>query len=58
MTFKTLYEIFKHSVENFSERIAFSMIDGEDVIVELGSRKIVAKTVLGEEVGILFLHAE
>ena len=31
MTFKTLYEIFKHSVEHFSERIAFSMIDGEDI---------------------------
>ena len=31
ITFNTLYEILKHSVEKFSKRIAFSMIGGEDV---------------------------
>ena len=31
MTFNTLYEIVKHSVEKFANRIAFSMIGGEDV---------------------------
>ena len=34
MTFNTLYEIVKHSVEKFSKRIAFSMIGGEDVTYE------------------------
>ncbi len=39
MTFNTIYEIFKHSVENFAERIAFSMIGGEDVSYkEVGER--------------------
>ncbi|MBR2976349.1 MAG: AMP-binding protein [Alistipes sp.] len=39
MTFNTLYEIFKHSVEKFSSRIAFSMIGGEDVSYkEVGER--------------------
>lgn len=39
MTFNTLYEIFKHSVEKFSARIAFSMIGGEDVSYkEVGER--------------------
>ena len=39
MTFNTLYEIVKHSVEKFSSRIAFSMIDGEDVSYkEVGER--------------------
>ena len=39
MIFNTLYEIVKHSVEKFSERIAFSMIDGEDVSYkEVGER--------------------
>ena len=39
MTFNTLYEIVKHSVEKFSSRIAFSMIGGEDVSYkEVGSR--------------------
>lgn len=34
MTFTTIYEIVKHSVEKFSKRIAFSMIGGEDVSYE------------------------
>ncbi len=39
MIFNTLYEIVKHSVEKFSERIAFTMIDGEDVSYkEVGER--------------------
>lgn len=39
MTFNTLYEIVKHSVEKFTERIAFSMIGGEDVSYkEVGER--------------------
>lgn len=39
MTFNTIYEIVKHSVENFAERIAFSMIGGEDVSYkEVGER--------------------
>ena len=39
MTFNTLYEIVKHSVEKFSSRIAFSMIGGEDVSYkEVGER--------------------
>ena len=39
MTFKTLYEVVKHSVEKFSKRIAFSMIGGEDVSYqEVGER--------------------
>lgn len=39
MTFNTLYEIVKHSVEKFSSRIAFSMIGGEDVSYkEVGKR--------------------
>ena len=39
MTFNTLYEIVKHSVEKFANRIAFSMIGGEDVSYkEVGER--------------------
>ena len=39
MTFKTLYEVVKHSVEKFSSRIAFTMIDNEDVTYkEVGER--------------------
>lgn len=39
MTFSTLYEIVKHSVEKFSSRIAFTMIGGEDVSYkEVGER--------------------
>ncbi|MBE6202581.1 MAG: long-chain fatty acid--CoA ligase [Rikenellaceae bacterium] len=39
MTFKTLYEVVKHSVEKFSSRIAFTMIDSEDVTYkEVGER--------------------
>ncbi|MBR2429197.1 MAG: AMP-binding protein [Alistipes sp.] len=39
MTFKTLYQVVKHSVEKFSSRIAFSMIDSEDVTYkEVGER--------------------
>ena len=39
MTFKTLYEVVKHSIEKFSSRIAFTMIDTEDVSYkEVGER--------------------
>ncbi len=39
MTFKTLYEVVKHSVEKFASRIAFTMIDTEDVSYrEVGER--------------------
>jgi long-chain acyl-CoA synthetase len=39
MTFNTLYEIVKHSVEKFANRIAFSMIGCEDVSYkEVGER--------------------
>ena len=39
MTFTTLYEIVKFSVEKFSSRIAFTMIDKEDVSYkEVGER--------------------
>ena len=39
MTFTTIFQIFKKSVERFSERIAFSMIGGEDVSYrEVGER--------------------
>ena len=39
MTFNTLYEIVKHSVEKFADRIAFSMIGSEDVSYkEVGER--------------------
>ena len=39
MTFTTIFQIFKNSVERFSERIAFSMIGGEDVsYCEVGER--------------------
>ena len=39
MTFSTLYEIVKHSVAKFSEKIAFSMLGGEDVShKEVGER--------------------
>ena len=39
MTFNTLYEILKHSVEEFSERTAFAMIGGEEVSYkEVGKR--------------------
>lgn len=39
MTFSTLYEIVKHSVAKFSEKIAFSMLGGEDVSYkEVGER--------------------
>jgi long-chain acyl-CoA synthetase len=39
MTFSTIYEIVKHSVEKFSSRIAFSMLGGEDVSYkEVGER--------------------
>ncbi|MBQ2239872.1 MAG: AMP-binding protein [Alistipes sp.] len=37
--FSTIYEIVRHSVENFSSRIAFSMLGGEDVSYkEVGER--------------------
>lgn len=39
MTFNTLYEILKHSVEKFSERTAFAMIGGDEVSYkEVGKR--------------------
>ena len=61
MTFNTLYEIVKHSVEKFSERIAFSMIGGEDVSYkEVGERVEKVKELLlnagvgkGDKVAIL-----
>lgn len=61
MTFNTLYEIVKHSVEKFSERIAFSMIRGEDVSYkEVGERVEKVKEMLlnagvgkGDKVAIL-----
>ena len=61
MTFNTLYEIVKHSVEKFSERIAFSMIGGEDVSYkEVGERVEKVKEMLlnagvgkGDKVAIL-----
>lgn len=38
-TFNTIYEIVRHSVEKFASRIAFSMLDGEDVSYkEVGER--------------------
>ena len=38
-TFNTLYEIVRHSIENFASRIAFSMLGGEDVSYkEVGER--------------------
>ena len=61
MTFNTLYEIVKHCVEKFSERIAFSMIGGEDVSYkEVGERVEKVKEMLlnagvgkGDKVAIL-----
>lgn len=39
MTFNTLHELVSHSVTNFSERIAFAMIGGEEVSYkEVGKR--------------------
>ena len=39
MIFNTLYEIVKHSIEKFADRIAFSMMGGEDVSYkEVGER--------------------
>ena len=34
MTFTTLYEIVKHSVEKFSAQIAYTMLGAEDVTYE------------------------
>ena len=61
MTFNTLYEIVKHSVKRFSDRIAFSMIGGEDVSYkEVGERVEKVKEMLlnagvgkGDKVAIL-----
>ena len=61
MTFNTLYEIVKHSVKKFSDRIAFSMIGGEDVSYkEVGERVEKVKEMLlnagvgkGDKVAIL-----
>ena len=61
MTFSTLYEIVKHSVTKFSEKIAFSMIGGEDVSYkEVGERIEKVQTMLlnagvnaGDKVAIL-----
>ncbi|MBO7235844.1 MAG: AMP-binding protein, partial [Alistipes sp.] len=39
MTFNTLHEILTHSVEKFSDRLAFAMIGGEEVTYkEVGKR--------------------
>lgn len=53
MTFTTIYQIFKNSIERFSERIAFSMIGGEDVSYrEVGERvKRVQEMLLDAGVG-------
>ena len=61
MTFSTLYEIVKHSVTKFSEKIAFSMIGGEDISYkEVGERIEKVQTMLlnagvnaGDKVAIL-----
>ena len=61
MTFSTLYEIVRHSVTKFSEKIAFSMIGGEDVSYkEVGERIEKVQTMLlnagvnaGDKVAIL-----
>lgn len=38
-TFRTIYEIVRHSIEKFASRTAFSMLDGEDVSYkEVGER--------------------
>ena len=42
MTFNTLYELVSHSVANFSERIAFAMIGGEEVSYKEVGRRIEA----------------
>ncbi len=39
MAFKTFYELVRNSIEKFSERVAFTMIDGEEVTFkEVGNR--------------------
>lgn len=40
MTFTTLYEIVKHSVEKFSSQIAYTMLGAEDVTYEEVGRRI------------------
>ena len=52
-TFSTIYEIVRHSVENFSSRIAFSMLGGEDVSYkEVGERiELVQELLLNAGVG-------
>ena len=40
MTFTTLYEIVKHSVEKFSAQIAYTMLGAEDVTYEEVGRRI------------------
>ena len=52
-TFSTIYEIVSNSLANFSERIAFSMLGGEDVSYkEVGERiKLVQDMLLNAGVG-------
>lgn len=39
MAFKTFYELVRHSIEKFSDQVAFKMIDGEEVTFqEVGNR--------------------
>lgn len=39
MAFKTLYDLVRSSIERFSERVAFTMLDGEEVTFkEVGNR--------------------
>ena len=53
MTFNTLHELVAHSVANFSERIAFAMIGGEEVSYkEVGQRiETLQETLLNAGVG-------
>lgn len=39
MAFKTMYDLVRHSIEKFSEKMAFKMLDGEEVsFSEVGER--------------------
>lgn len=39
MTFKTLYDLVRNSIDRFSEKVAFTMLDGEEVTFqEVGNR--------------------
>ena len=39
MAFKTLYDLVRNSIDRFSEKVAFTMLDGEEVTFkEVGTR--------------------